>query len=37
MVAVRDSTDPLGPVLLVSPEDWQTFTAQVKVGAFGPH
>jgi hypothetical protein len=29
-VAVRDSTDPHGPVIDVSPRAWITFTAYVK-------
>ena len=32
IVAVRDSKDPQGPVLSVSPEAWQTFTDQVMHG-----
>jgi len=35
-VALRDSKDPHGPVLVVTPEDWQAFTATVKAGALGP-
>ena len=31
LVAVRDSKDPDGPKLLVSPAQWQTFTARIKV------
>jgi hypothetical protein len=34
-VALRDSKDPHGPVLVVTPEDWQAFTATVKAGALG--
>lgn len=33
-VAVRDSKDPEGPKLMFAPEDWQTFAAGVKAGAF---
>jgi hypothetical protein len=33
-VAVRDSKDPDGPVLAVTPESWQAFTGQVKAGTF---
>jgi hypothetical protein len=33
-VAVRDSKDPKGPKLIFAPEDWQTFAASVKAGAF---
>jgi hypothetical protein len=35
-VALRDSKDPNGPVLVVTPEDWQAFTAAAKAGALGP-
>lgn len=35
-VAVRDSKDPYGPVLVVTPEDWQAFAEIVKAGALGP-
>ena len=31
-IAVRDSHDPRGPVLLVTPQDWQAFTATLKAG-----
>jgi uncharacterized protein DUF397 len=31
-VALRDSNDPEGPILLLTPQDWQSFTAQVKTG-----
>ena len=34
-LALRDSEDPYGPVLVVTPEDWQAFTATVKAGALG--
>jgi hypothetical protein len=34
-VIVRDSKDPHGPALVVTPEDWQSFTATVKAGALG--
>lgn len=30
VVAVRDSKDPAGPVLLVSPAEWRQLTAAVK-------
>ena len=33
-VAVRDSKDPDGPVLPVTPQSWQAFTRRVKAGAF---
>lgn len=33
-VAVRDSKDPGGPVLVYEPEEWSTFLREVKKGAF---
>jgi hypothetical protein len=33
-VTVRDSKDPDGPKLVITPEDWQSFTARVKAGRF---
>lgn len=33
-VAVRDSKDPCGSVLVLAPEQWQAFTGQVKAGTF---
>jgi hypothetical protein len=33
-VAVRDSKDPDGPKLLVSPAHWRAFAAGVKAGEF---
>ena len=35
-VAVRDSKDPDGPKLVISPEDWQSFTASVKADRHSP-
>jgi hypothetical protein len=32
-VAVRDSKDPAGPALVVSPGEWRSFVARVKAGA----
>jgi hypothetical protein len=32
-VAVRDSKDPAGPVLVVSPGEWRRLTAAVKRAA----
>jgi hypothetical protein len=32
IVAVRDSKDPAGPVLVLEPTGWRNFTADVKVG-----
>ena len=33
LVAVRDSTDPGGPVIDVSPRAWTAFTEQIKRAA----
>jgi hypothetical protein len=33
-VAVRDSKNPDGPKLVISPADWRSFTASVKAGRF---
>ena len=30
VVAVRDSKDPAGPVLVLTPADWEAFTAGLK-------
>jgi len=35
VIAVRDSKDPGGPVLALTPDDWRTFTAAIKAGEFG--
>jgi hypothetical protein len=32
MIAIRDSTDPHGPMLAFGAKDWQRFTDQVKAG-----
>jgi Domain of unknown function (DUF397) len=32
IVAVRDSKDPDGPKLTLSPADWQAFTGSIKAG-----
>lgn len=32
IVAVRDSKDPGGPVLVFSPGQWRAFAARVKAG-----
>jgi hypothetical protein len=32
IVAVRDSKDPEGPALIVSPSGWDAFVAGVKAG-----
>lgn len=34
-VALRDSKDTYGPVLVVTPDEWQAFTTTVKAGALG--
>jgi hypothetical protein len=34
MVAVRDSKDPAGPVLLYHPHEWQAFLAGVRNNEF---
>lgn len=34
MVAVRDSKDPDGPVLALTPAQWRAFAAGVKAGEF---
>ena len=34
IVAVRDSKDPDGPKLVISPADWQGFTASIKIRHF---
>jgi hypothetical protein len=31
-VAVRDSKDPAGPALALSPPEWTAFTARIKAG-----
>ena len=33
-VAVRDSKDPDGPVLIFAPTEWQAFAAGVSAGEF---
>ena len=32
IIAVRDSKNPDGPKLVISPAGWQAFTASVKAG-----
>lgn len=34
IVAVRDSKDPDGPVLVFTPDEWRAFTAGTKAGEF---
>ncbi|WP_433716135.1 DUF397 domain-containing protein [Nocardia sp. CA-084685] len=34
MVGVRDSKNPTGPALVLSPAQWDTFTAGVQGGEF---
>ena len=35
-IAVRDSRDPHGPVLLFTTESWQAFMADLKTGTLSP-
>jgi hypothetical protein len=37
VVAVRDSKDRSGPVLIFGHGDWQAFTAQLRDPALDPH
>ena len=34
VVAVRDSKDPAGPALAVTPEGWAAFTGSIRAGDF---
>jgi hypothetical protein len=34
VIAVRDSKDPAGPVLTLTPAQWRSFVAGVKLGNF---
>ena len=34
IIAVRDSKDPDGPVLRLTPAQWRSFAADVKLGDF---
>jgi hypothetical protein len=34
VIAVRDSKDPNGPVLLFTPDEWTAFTSGTKDGEF---
>jgi len=36
VIAVRDSKDPDGPVLMIDPGDWRKFIADVKAGRHDP-
>ena len=36
LVAVRDSTDPHGPVLALSPAAWLAFTRHIRTGQARP-
>ncbi len=36
VVAVRDSKDPAGPALTLTPAAWQAFTARLRRGDAGP-
>ncbi len=33
--AVRDSKNPTGPALIVTPTQWATFTTALRTGEFG--
>jgi Domain of unknown function (DUF397) len=33
IIAIRDSKDPHGPVLVFAPKDWQRFADRIKAGA----
>jgi hypothetical protein len=33
-IAIRDSKDPAGPALVVTPATWQSFTAGIRAGTF---
>jgi hypothetical protein len=35
VVAIRDSKDPDGPKLVLSPDDWRALIVGVKAGRFG--
>lgn len=35
-VAVRDSKNPDGPKLVITPAGWRDFTARIKAGWHGP-
>lgn len=35
IVGVRDSKDPSGPALVVTPGAWRAFAARIKSGEFG--
>lgn len=34
VVALRDSKDPIGPVLAFTPDEWHTFIVGTKTGEF---
>ncbi|TYK51515.1 DUF397 domain-containing protein [Actinomadura decatromicini] len=36
VIGVRDSKDPNGPKLALSPSAWSAFTAEIKSGAHDP-
>ena len=36
MVAVRDSKDPHGPVLMIEAADWRAFIGNIKAGRHDP-
>jgi hypothetical protein len=33
-IAIRDSKDPAGPALVLTPATWQAFTADIKADTF---
>jgi hypothetical protein len=35
-IAVRDSKDPLGPVLVFGAAEWRAFAAMITAGELGP-
>jgi hypothetical protein len=35
VVAIRDSKDPDGPVLVFNPDKWQAFVVGIRAGEFG--
>jgi hypothetical protein len=34
LITLRDSKDPTGPILVLSPADWRAFIAAAKDGTF---
>lgn len=33
-VGVRDSKNPAGPALIFTPDEWETFTSEIRHGKF---